>query len=247
MNTETSPLDHHARLIARAEAAREAAVQQARQHAQEARTQRGIVIGILRELGLPEEDWNAERHVLEAFDKLQAELAELGDKHRTLEAKLRARPLELGEAVCTWITPDRPLVARVARLYHESDTVGLVGIGTDGSRWVTRSGACVRVHRPEDQADVVVPTWRDDELVAELEATRRERDALQDDVLDVDAACTKSGVDPEGTPAERVGKVAAFERERIARLIERDHHPGSYPYTMAKRVRDNDIPGGTDV
>lgn len=76
MNPETSNLDHHARLIARAESAREAAVQQARQHAQEARTQRGIVLGILRELGLPEEDYNAERLVLEHVEKLKADAAE---------------------------------------------------------------------------------------------------------------------------------------------------------------------------
>lgn len=74
MNAATSPLDHHARLIAAAEAARDNAIQQARTWAQEARTQRGIVLGILRELGLPEVDWNAERLVVEHVEKLELEL-----------------------------------------------------------------------------------------------------------------------------------------------------------------------------
>lgn len=72
MNLEMSPLDHHARLIAAAEAARDAAVAQARTWAQEARTQRGIVVGILRELGLPLVDYNAERLVVEHVEKLEA-------------------------------------------------------------------------------------------------------------------------------------------------------------------------------
>jgi hypothetical protein len=105
MNTETSPLDHHARLMAAqnarveelnaeadrihadrvrladerraALAARDNAVQQARIQAQEARTQRSIVMGILRELGLPEQDWNAERLVVEHVEQLEHELLAL--------------------------------------------------------------------------------------------------------------------------------------------------------------------------
>lgn len=37
--------------------------------------------------------------------------------------------------------------------------------------------------------------------------------------------------------------IRADERERIARRIERDHAKGTYPYEMARRVRDNDMPG----
>lgn len=77
MNLETSPLDHHARLIANLERARDNAIQQARVHAQEARTQRGIVLGILRELGLPEEDYNAERLVVEYVEALERKSVDL--------------------------------------------------------------------------------------------------------------------------------------------------------------------------
>jgi hypothetical protein len=116
--------------------------------------------------------------------ELEAMLTALEGRYHELDDKLRGRPLELGETVCTWITPDKPLVAVVARLHTENDTVGLVGIGTDGSRWVTRSGACIRVHRPEDQHEVVVPTWTDDALV-------EENGRLADALADALAECEK--------------------------------------------------------
>jgi len=42
-------------------------------------------------------------------------------------------------------------------------------------------------------------------------------------------------------------EIRADERERIAQLIERDHLPGSYPYTMAKRIREDAIPKSRPV
>jgi hypothetical protein len=97
MNLETSPLDHHARLVAGLEAARDNAVQQARIHAQEARTQRGIVIGILRELGLPPQDYNAERLVVEHVEQLEHQIEAIRvTRLRELELMAEASPCPAG-------------------------------------------------------------------------------------------------------------------------------------------------------
>lgn len=57
-----------------AETALEHVRQQARMQAQEARTQRSIVLGILRVLGLPLEDWSAGAHVVGKFSTLTRQL-----------------------------------------------------------------------------------------------------------------------------------------------------------------------------
>jgi len=49
---------------------------QAKVWAQEARTQQGIVLGILREFGLPLRDWQAETNVREHVAKLRTDLAD---------------------------------------------------------------------------------------------------------------------------------------------------------------------------
>lgn len=56
--------------------AKENAIQQAQIWAMEAKTQRAIVISILKALGLPEHDWEAQRLVLEKFDALAQQPSE---------------------------------------------------------------------------------------------------------------------------------------------------------------------------
>ena len=74
------------------------AVQQAQINAQEMRTQRAIVLGILRGLGLPLRDYEAERLVLAEFAKLREENERL---NKIMSAAFLALPLvERGDAPC---------------------------------------------------------------------------------------------------------------------------------------------------
>jgi hypothetical protein len=62
--------------VASEQRAKEAAIQQAQQHAMEARTQRGMVLDILRHFGCPEEDWHALELIKDAHEKEVAEAVE---------------------------------------------------------------------------------------------------------------------------------------------------------------------------